>query len=127
MEHFNQSYIDDCYGKGELNLLLEFSDLLSNKDINLNQVISLLGEHLHAHHIILAILNRQNDSIFVEGTYGFEQLEQPSISYELGEGVIGSVVETGRSVLIPKISESCEFLNRMHSPATVNGEDVSFI
>lgn len=127
MNLYESPYTDDCYGKGELNLLLEFSDLLSNKEINLNLVISLLGEHLHAHHIILAILNRQNDTIFVEGTYGFEQVEQYSISYELGEGVIGSVVETGRSVLIPKISESCEFLNRMHAPVTINGEDVSFI
>lgn len=118
---------DDCYGRRELNLLLEFSDLLSNKVINLDMVMSRLGEHLHAERIILAILNRENSHIFIEGLFGISPEGKEEINYNLGEGIIGSVIATGKSVLIPKIAESTDFLNRTHSPVKVNGQDISFI
>jgi Nif-specific regulatory protein len=118
---------NDCYGMRELDLLLEFSDLLSNKEINLDLVISRLGEHLIAERIILAILNRENSQIFLEGVFGIAQEEKSQISYNLGEGAIGSVIASGKSVLIPKIAESNGFLNRTRSPVKVNGKDVSFI
>ena len=37
----------ECYGVKELNLLLKLSNMLSNKEVNLDDVIKLLCEHLH--------------------------------------------------------------------------------
>ncbi|MGQ1946816.1 sigma 54-interacting transcriptional regulator [Geofilum sp. OHC36d9] len=118
---------NDCYGMKGLNLLLEFSDLLGDKDIDLNHVIAQLGDHLNAERIILAILNRENEQIFIEGAYQINDEEKEQIKYNPGQGVIGSVIQSGESVLIPKIADSNLFLNLTHSPLTVNGEDVSFI
>ncbi len=125
-EHF-APLDEECYGIKELNLLLEFSDLLSNKDINLNNVISLLGIHLHAERIILTILNRENSRIFIEGSYGITHDDAALVNYKPGEGIIGAVIKTGETIFIPKIAESKAFLNRTQAPVTVDGVDVSFI
>jgi Nif-specific regulatory protein len=127
MEDFFETPGNDCYGMRELNLLLEFSDLLGNKDIDLNLVISQLGEHLNAERIILAILNRESDQIFVEGVFGIDQEGKSQLNYTPGQGIIGSVIKTGKPILVAKIAESSEFLNRTCSPVKVNGEDVSFM
>lgn len=42
----------DCYGTRELELLLELSSLLSNKDIDLDEVMSLMASHFDAERII---------------------------------------------------------------------------
>ena len=60
----------DCYGVKELDVLLELSSLLSNKDTALDQVIKILSEHLNAERFILTILNRENSNIVIEGAYG---------------------------------------------------------
>ena len=65
----------DCYGAKELEFLLELSSLLSNKDINLDDVMSLLANHLSAERIILTILNRENSNIVIEGTFGITEKE----------------------------------------------------
>ena len=66
----------DCYGAKELEFLLELSSLLSNKDINLDDVMSLLANHLSAERIILTILNRENSNIVIEGTFGITEKEK---------------------------------------------------
>ncbi|MBN2744423.1 MAG: sigma 54-interacting transcriptional regulator [Marinilabiliaceae bacterium] len=118
---------ENCYGVKELNLLLEFSDLLSNKEIDLNQVIELLGQHIMAERMILTILNRESARIFIEGTYGIPESETAEVIYKLGEGVVGSVIKTGETVFIPSIADSKLFLNRTHSPTSVDGVAVSFV
>ena len=117
----------DCYGVKELDVLLELSSLLSNKDIDLNQVIKLLAKHLNAERIILTILNRENSNIVIEGAYGINNDEKKEVVYQIGQGVIGRVIKSGETILIPKIAESGEFLNLTHAPVTIDGLDVSFI
>ena len=63
----------ECYGVKELNLLLKLSNMLSNKEVNLDDVIKLLCEHLHAERIILTVLNRESSNIFIEGSYGITE------------------------------------------------------
>jgi len=58
----------DCYGAKELDFLLELSSLLSNKEINLDEVIGILAGHLNAERIILTVLNRESSHIVIEGS-----------------------------------------------------------
>jgi Nif-specific regulatory protein len=117
----------DCYGVKELNVLLKLSSLLSNKDIDLDEVIRLLSEHLKAERIILTILNRENSNIVIEGSYGLNKIEKKEVVYQIGQGIIGRVIKSGETILIPKIAESDEFLNLTHAPTIIDGTDVSFI
>ena len=47
--------------------------------------------------------------------------------YKLGEGVTGRVIQTGKSIAIPKISEEPAFLNRTASRRIKGMGEISFI
>ncbi|MDD3322794.1 MAG: sigma 54-interacting transcriptional regulator [Paludibacter sp.] len=116
----------DCYGAKELEVLLELSSLLSNKEIDLNEVVCILASHLKAERIILTVLNRENSQISIEGSYGVDEEKKKSI-YQIGRGIIGRVIETGVEVLLPKIASSDLFLNLTDAASVIDGKDVSFI
>src|ERR1039457_580347 len=119
---------DECYGVRELKLLFEISSLLNKvkRDLksNLYPVIELLANYLTAEKVILTILNRANSQISIEVAYGLTEEEQSRGIYKIGEGIIGSVVETGKAVVIPKILEHQGYLNKTGIKSTV---DLSFI
>jgi len=117
----------DCYGTKELDFLLELSSLLSNKEINLDEVIGILAGHLNAERIILTVLNRESSHIVIEGSYGITENERKKAVYQVGQGVIGQVIQDGLTIMIPKIAMSDEFLNLTHAPTAIDGVDVSFI
>jgi len=117
----------DCYGTKELDFLLELSSLLSNKEINLDEVIGILAGHLNAERIILTVLNRENSNIVIEGSYGITESERMKAVYQIGQGIIGQVIKDGLTIMIPKIAMSEEFLNLTHAPTAIDGVDVSFI
>jgi len=118
----------DCYGKKELKLLFEISTLLNKvkRDLksNLYPVIELLSNYLSAECAMLSILNRSSNNISTEVSFGLTKEEQSRGIYQIGEGIIGRVVETGKPVVIPKISESEDYLNKIR--LNLQG-DISFI
>ena len=117
----------DCYGTKELDFLLELSSLLSNKEINLDEVIGLMAEHLTAERIILTVLNRESSHIIIEGSYGIAENEKKNAVYQIGQGIIGQVIQDGLTIMIPKIAMSDDFLNLTNAPTAIDGVDVSFI
>lgn len=117
----------DCYGAKELEVLLELSSLLSNKEINLDEVIRILAEHLKAERVILTVLNRESEQITIEGAYGLDERKRKETIYQIGHGIIGRVIESGEQILLPKIASSHEFLNLTDAATVINGVDVSFI
>lgn len=110
-----------------MEVLLEISHLLSNKEINLDEVIRLLAEHLGAMRIIVTILNRETTAITIMGSYGISEQERKHVVYQHGKGIIGKVIGNGETVIIPKIRESADFLNLTNAPTEIGGQDVSFI
>lgn len=117
----------ECYGVKELEVLLELSSLLSNKEIDLDKVIGILARHLNAERIFLTVLNRESSNIVIEGSYGINKQEKKEVVYKVGQGIIGRVIKSGETILIPKIAESDVFLNLTRAPTTIDGTDVSFI
>lgn len=119
----------DCYGVRELNLLFEISTLLNKvkRDLksNLDPVIALLANYLTAEKVMLTIVNRANNQISIEVAFGLSDEEQSRGTYKVGEGIIGKVVETGKAVVIPKISEHDGYLNKTKS--NIVRQDLSFI
>jgi len=127
MDHHCVMNRTDCYGAKELDMLLELSFLLSNKDINLDEVISILASHLKAERIILTLLNRESQLIKIEGAFGINSQLKSDIIYHPGEGIIGKVIKSGETILIEKIADSVDFLNLTNAPTRIDGKDVSFI
>lgn len=116
----------DCYGSKELEVLLELSSLLGNKDVDLDAVLNILALHLKAERILLTVLNRENSEITIEGSFGVDNCKKKDAKYKLGHGIIGRVIETGTEVKLPKIGSSTEFLNLTDAAHCIDGKDVSF-
>ena len=118
----------DCYGKKELKLLFEISTLLNKvkRDLksNLSPVIELLGNYLNAEYAMLTIINRANNNISLEVSYGLTEDEQSRGIYQVGEGIIGKVVESGQPVVIQKISKEEGYINKIG--LNLKG-DISFV
>jgi Nif-specific regulatory protein len=67
----------------------------------------------------------RGDTLHIEASQGLTGAETARGTYRLGEGVTGRVAQTAKSVLIPDISRSPEFLNRTGTRSGVH--DVAFL
>ncbi len=97
----------------ELRLLNQVARML-DRSLDLQQVVppvlEALAEHLGLEHGTVTLLNRETGDISVDVSHGLDDVGR--VSYRLGEGVTGKVVETGEPAVIPKTSESPIFLDR---------------
>ena len=55
------------------------------------------------------------NEINIEVAHGLTRTKMEMVKYKLGEGITGRVIETGKAVAIPKISEEPLFLDRTGS------------
>ncbi len=122
---------NECYGVKELTLLSEISQrLIQTKELknDLSVILELLVKYLNAERSFLTIFNRQSSKIYIEAAYGYSSAQQARGKYELGEGIIGRVIELARPVVVEKISESNLFLNKTQQELkTKEGKELSYI
>ncbi|WP_455382659.1 nif-specific transcriptional activator NifA [Salinispira pacifica] len=114
----------------ELSLLFEISQIL-DQSLDLKQVIhpvlKSVAEQLSMVRGTITLLNRQTGEIIIEAAYGLSESQRERGRYRLGEGITGKVVQSGKPMVIPRISEDPEFLNRTGARKGVRNKDVSFI
>lgn len=118
---------EECEVKKDLNLLLQISNELNATDLNIDVVIDLLQKQLKADTIMISVLNRKKELIYVEGAYGLNNKDLTNITYKPGEGVIGNVIQTGKMIIVPCISDCKEFINKIGLPYKIDNLDVSFL
>jgi Nif-specific regulatory protein len=61
------------------------------------------------------LLDSETEKIRVEATYGLNLDQARRITYRVGEGVIGRVVQSGKPVVVPKTSQEPLLLNRLRA------------
>src|SRR6185295_12175248 len=96
-----------------LSTLLEVSQALSgtlNLRAGLHRALEILAKH---HGIVrsLVVMLREANDLHVEASDGLDAPSH-SVRYRVGEGIIGKVVESGRSIVVPRVSKEPTFLNR---------------
>jgi len=117
-------------GPGELSLLFEISQILdSSLDLRtvVEPVLEALTRSLGMKFATLTLLNRQTGEIAIESAYGLSATQKRKGRYKLGEGITGTVIQTGKASIVPKISEEPQFLDRTGARRARDGEDLSFI
>lgn len=120
-----------CYGKTDLPLLLEISQMINNsgniKEV-LQPVLETISNHVGAEKTTLSILNREKSKIIVEAEYGINKSASNQVEYNIGEGITGEVVKTGEPIFIPKIYEDKRYLNKLKTKLTTRDkQDISFV
>lgn len=114
----------------EIALLYEISKAL-NEDLDLKKslyrVLDILSLSMNMIRGTISILNPLRDEIFIEVAHGISRTDMARVRYKLGEGITGEVIESGKGIAIPKISEEPRFLNRTSTRRKKQGKDFSFI
>jgi Nif-specific regulatory protein len=114
----------------EVTLLYEISQAL-NEHLELNKslykVLDILSTSLDMARGTVTILDLLRNEIFIEVAHGISKSAVSRVKYKLGEGITGRVIQTGKAITIPKISDEPDFLNRTAARKSKTSEELSFI
>jgi Nif-specific regulatory protein len=113
-----------------ISLLAEVSrTITSENDINkvLRLVLFIMSENMNMLRGMITILNRDSGEIVINESFGLTEKEKERGRYQIGEGVIGHVVKTGKAVIVPSINNEPLFLDRTRSRSKVKKESLCFI
>jgi len=110
-----------------LSTLLEVSQALSGT-LNLKSSMQRVLQILIRHHGVvrgMVTLLREGE-LHVEAIEGFDDRAR-TIIFKVGEGITGQVVQSGKPIVVPRISKEPEFLNRMPRRSDISRQELSFI
>jgi Nif-specific regulatory protein len=92
----------------ETTLLYEISEALNahlELKKSLYKVLDILSDSLDMARGTITLLDPVRNEIRIEVAHGITRRAMQQVRYKLGEGITGRVIQTGRPVSIPKISE----------------------
>jgi len=99
----------------KVTLLYEISKAL-NEHLELKKslykVLDILSSSMSMVRGTVSILNPLRNEISIEVAHSLSPTTIEKVKYKLGEGITGTVIQSGKPVAIPKISEEPLFLNR---------------
>jgi len=110
-----------------LSTLLEVSQALSgtlNLRSALHRVLEILAKH-HGYVRSMITLLHDNGELHVEASDGIDAPAH-AVRYRIGEGIIGKVVESGKPIVVPRVSREPAFLNRASKRTEAMKEELSF-
>jgi Nif-specific regulatory protein len=113
----------------KLSTLLETSQALSGTlDLRggLHRVLEILARHHSVVRSMVTMLSEDDGSLHVAASDG---LDAPGhkIHYEIGEGITGKVVQSGRPVVVPRVSREPQFLRRAAERPELARQELTFI
>ena len=113
----------------ELALLFDLSQLLDSAthiEDTLDGALCLMARHMSMMRGSISLVSPVDGSIHIESSYGLNAAEQARGHYAAGEGVTGTVIRTGRPMVVSDVSDEPLFLNRTRS-RNLRRDSVSFI
>jgi Nif-specific regulatory protein len=111
-----------------LSTLLDASQALVgafNLDSALHRVLEILGHHHGAVRSTVALLNEETGELRLEARDG--PVRMGAVRYRLGEGITGRVVQSGKPVVVPRISREPEFLHRAAERPELARSELSYV
>jgi Nif-specific regulatory protein len=117
-------------GPQDLSLLFEISQILdSSLDLRtvvepvLEAIITARGMKIAT----LTLLNRQSGEISIEAAHGLSASQKKKGRYKLGEGITGTVIQTGKPAIVPRIAEEPGFLDKTGARRSAEAGDHYFV
>ncbi|MBN2261861.1 MAG: hypothetical protein JW735_03050, partial [Prolixibacteraceae bacterium] len=78
----------------------------------MRSILEMTCQYIGAQSSFLAIMNRDKNMLSIEVAYGLSNSQISRGNYEVGEGIVGRVVEYKKPVVIREVSKSKLFLNK---------------
>jgi Nif-specific regulatory protein len=114
----------------ELGLLTRMGEVLGtalDPQSFYNQTMDTLAHELGMVRGTLVLLDRTENKLKIAAAHGLSTSERARGEYAVGEGVIGQVVETGVSEVIPDICQDARFRNRITAHRIDTAHPIAFI
>ena len=93
----------------------------------LHDILKLLCDRLEMSLGTVSLLHQEQGQVAVDIAYGLSQSEKKRGRYKIGEGITGRVVDSGKPVIVPRISSEPLFLNRTGARKRTKKSQTSFI
>ena len=127
MAHLNAKVKSEL---SELALLFDIGQILDRsmdlRDV-VHPVLKTIAKHTGMLRGTLTLVTRDTGELVIEAAHGLSSSQRGRGRYNLGEGVTGRVVRTGRPMAVPKVSEEPLFLNRTKARDDLKKTEISFI
>ncbi|EQD41950.1 transcriptional regulator, NifA subfamily, Fis Family, partial [mine drainage metagenome] len=114
----------------ELTILTEIGRVLSSGlDLHavFDQTMRVLADRLGMERGSMVLLDSTTGKLRIEAALGLTVNEIQRGRYDIGEGITGQVVATGKPRVVEDISKEIQFLNRTGARIAVPGRVTSFI
>jgi Nif-specific regulatory protein len=112
-----------------LSTLLDTSQALSGTlDLKaaLHRVLEVLGHHHGAVRSLVVLLDEETRDLQVEAADGLSK-QGTKVRYQLGEGITGRVVQSGRPIVVPRVSREPMFLSRAAERPELPQQELSYL
>jgi Nif-specific regulatory protein len=113
----------------KLSTLLEASQALSaTLDLKaaLQRVLEILGRHHGAIRSTVVLLNEHTGDVELEASSG-AIAPGKRVRYRVGEGITGQVVQSGKPMVVPRVSREPAFLNRAAERPELANQELSYV
>jgi Nif-specific regulatory protein len=113
----------------KLSTLLEASQALSSTlDLKqgLHRVLEILGRHHGAVRSTVVLLNEETGDVELEAAAG-AVTPGKRVRYRLGEGITGQVVQSGKPIVVPRVSREPAFLSRAADRPELPHQELTYI
>ena len=113
----------------KLTTLVEVSQALSgtlNIKAALHRVLEILEKHHGVIRSAVTVLTEDTGDLRIEASNGLSS-DGERARYHLGEGITGRVVQSGKHIVVPQVSQEPLFLNRAAQRKELSKQELSFI
>ncbi len=92
----------------------------------LRSILKSLDTHLKLQRGTITLLNPDTETINIEIAHGISEQSKKMGIYKMGEGVTGTVVATGKEIIVPDISKDPRFVHKTGARNTTKGKPITF-
>ncbi|CCG41426.1 sigma-54 interaction domain-containing protein [Magnetospirillum molischianum] len=114
VEEFTHCFTGECR-VSVLPILFEINKVLA-EDADLATLMSItldgMRRRLRMHRGIMMLYDRHSETIFIHDSFGLTEEEKGRGIYGPGEGITGKVVQTGKPIIVPRLDQDPDFLDR---------------
>ncbi|HVG37828.1 MAG TPA: sigma 54-interacting transcriptional regulator [Pyrinomonadaceae bacterium] len=96
--------------------LLEIGQTLAGPHelkVAMARALEILGRHHGMVRGVVMLLENDSDELRIEASHGMNENGARRISYRVGEGITGRVVQSGKPIIVPQVSREPMFLDRL--------------
>ncbi|PKL43578.1 MAG: sigma-54-dependent Fis family transcriptional regulator [Planctomycetes bacterium HGW-Planctomycetes-1] len=95
-------------------------------ELTLEAILKSLDTHLKLQRGTVTLLDPDTETINIKVAHGLSKESEKLGSYKIGEGITGTVVQTGRQIVVPDISKDVRFLHKTHPRKTSKDKKTAF-